>query len=427
MKMKSNKLYYGWIIVAVVFICLAVSYSLRYSYSVLPVELEKKFSWTRAEIYTSLSITMLIYGGMGPLVGAILDRFGPRALYSSGALILCAGFFGMSQISALWQLYFFSTMAGIGMAAVGIVPSSVLISRWFIRRRGTAIGIAACGTGLGMLVITGLIVPWIIDNHGFRAAYLFMALLAGLIVLPLGALLMRRSPESIGLLPDAASNGGIAPSPPNIIVNKTWTDTEWTVAKAVRTRQFWLLFITVTMMPFCIYAVMFHQVQYAVDMGFSVQVASGAFGVLGLFGLIGKFGWGFVSDQIGRELTFTMGILCLVAGICVLVETNDPSRLWLLYLYSGIFGLGYGVMQPVLSATVADLFQGKNLGGIFGFISIGVAFGGSLGPYFSGYIFDISQSYTQAFLIALTGLLISISFIWMAAPRKVRLVAGRAR
>lgn len=434
--------FYGWIIVAIAFISLAVAYALRYSFTVLSVAIEEEFGWSRAGIHFAFSIIIAVYGFSGPVTGALLDRYGPRKLFPGGALLLGVGLIGCSWMTRLWHLYFFSGLAAIGMASLGMVCYGTLVSNWFVRKRGTAWGLAASGTGFGMFVIVGFFVPWIIEQYGFRWAYVILGVLGIGIIFPLTTLFLRHWPHDIGLAPDGdppvlreedqeamgwKERKGKIEKLDRAVVDPTWVETEWTLARAARTFRFWMLLASLFFFALSLYGVMMHQVQHAVDVGFDKTMASSAFGIVGLLGMIGKFGWGVLSDRIGREITYILGVLSNVVAISIFLSLSDPSQVWILYGFAIFFGLGYGIAQPVTTAIIADLFQGKSLGVIMGFIVSGAAIGGAIGPVFSGYVFDVTGSYRIAFLTAIVNVCLSGVFAWLAAPRKVRLVAGKAR
>ena len=432
---KKRTFYYGWVIVGLAFISMAISYALRYSFSIFSIPLETEFGWSRGSIYTAVTIILVIYGFSSPVTGKLFDRFGPRQLFPIGACILALGLIGLSQITQLWQLYLFSVIGAVGMSFLGYVPNGTLVSIWFVKKRGAAVGAAVCGTGFGMFVIVGFIMPWIIEHYGFRWAYFILGAGSACIIVPLAAIFLRHRPQDMGLLPDGVSdnaqpeNSNDANSKDKFetVVDRKWVETEWTLSKALKTPRYWALFTTGLLYTFSQYSVAIHQVQYAVDAGFDMMVAGSAFGLVGLFGMAGKFGWGFISDRIGRELTWTLGIVCNVIGVSILMAVNDPSQLWMLYSFSAFFGLSYGMGQPIVTAMNADLFQGKNLGSIFGFGGIAIALGGAWGPLFSAYLFDVTGSYQIPFTVAILSVSCSVFFVWLAGPRKVRLVAGRAK
>jgi MFS family permease len=434
-KDRKEKLYYGWVIVAIAFISMAIAYALRYSFSVFSVAFEEEFAWSRASIYTAFSIVIMIYGFSSPVAGNLFDKYGPRKIFPIGACFLALGLFSASQITELWHLYLSSGIAALGMACLGYVTNGTLVSTWFVKKRGAAVGTAMSGTGFGMFVIIGFLTPWMIKHYGFAWAYIVLGTISIGFIAPLTAIFLRHHPEDMGLLPDgeiedAGYQNVNEPDRMGIsdtIVDKAWVETEWTLSKAIRTRRFWALFTAVSLFPFSLYAVMLHQVQYAVDVGFSIMVASSAFGMMGLLGMVGKFGWGLLSDRIGREVTYFLGILCNVAGVSLFIILKDPSQLWILYTFSVFFGLSYGIAQPLMTAMAADLFQGRSLGTILGFTGIGVAIGGALGPVFSGYLFDVVGNYRIAFTVAIIAIVLSAASVWIAAPREVRLVTGRVK
>ncbi|GAH36067.1 unnamed protein product, partial [marine sediment metagenome] len=148
------------------------------------------------------------------------------------------------------------------------------------------------------------------------------------------------------------------------------------------------------------------------------------FGLVGFTMMIGNLS-GFISDRIGREVTYTVATIGIIIGVCALMLAT-PSLPWLLYLYVIFFGIFFGVGTPTVCSSLADLFSGKHYGAINGFLILGFGIGGAIGPWLGGYIFDVRGSYTLAFLAVIVAQGLSCIFIWLAAPRRVRLVAGKA-
>jgi MFS family permease len=169
-----------------------------------------------------------------------------------------------------------------------------------------------------------------------------------------------------------------------------------------------------------------HHIVFAMDQGYSkIYVSS----VLSLFGVMFALGSmaGFISDWIGREPTMTISNLIGISGIVVFMFIEDASRPWMLYYYAIALGFGSGITGPLIAATVTDIFQGAKVGIIIGFIWFSFAMGGTIGPWFGGWIFEVTDNYQAAFIVAIVLYAVGGASIWFAAPRKVRMVAGRAR
>jgi len=162
------------------------------------------------------------------------------------------------------------------------------------------------------------------------------------------------------------------------------------------------------------------------DTGYSKLYASS---VLSLYGVMFAFGSlaAFISDRIGRERTFTIGIMIAISGIMMLILIHDTSRPWMLYYYALAAGFGMGMTTPTIPAVVTDIFQGPKIGAIIGFIWLGFAIGGAVGPWLGGWLFELMDNYVAAFFVAIVLSGVSCAAIWLASPRKVRQVPGRVR
>jgi MFS family permease len=432
MKRRKNKLFYGWIVVAIAFFSMALVYGVRYTYPVFFVALEEEFGWTRTKIYGSFSLKMIAYAFSAPLAGALFDRWGPRRLFPVSALVIALGLVGCSQMTELWHLYLFGGLViPLGMSSLGTAPHSALLSNWFVRNRGLVIGMATSGMGIGLLGLSPL-AQWIISNFGFRWAYALMGIGVFLVIALPTALFQRHRPEDKNLLPDGETpdsegvNVGAQPKL-DMVVDRAWTETEWTLGKALCTRRFWLFFATLFFSMVGVYGVVMHEVSYAVDMGFSKITAATAFGLTGFLGAAARILWGAVGDRVGREPTYSFIMFLASVAIVLFLLMKDFSQVWLLYVAACLYGLGYGSIISLVAPVCADIFQSRFLGSIYGFALIAGGSGGALGPFLSAYIFDTMGSYTPAFLIHLASLNLSSALMWVVAPRKVRLVVGKAR
>ncbi|MHB1005711.1 MAG: MFS transporter [Chloroflexota bacterium] len=426
--MHQRGIFYGWVIVAVSFVTLALAFVVWNAFSVFLVAISTDLGWSRAEVSLAFSAFTTVYGLSAPFTGAAIDRFGPRVVMPIGAILLSAGLFGASRTTELWHLFFaYGLLAAVGVSAIGTAVNTAVLANWFSRRRGTAIGLASAGIGVG----TAVLVPtsqYIIGVAGWRAAYVFLAVLVVVIVPPLTFAFQRHRPEDMGLLPDGGPAGEAKgrPAPQLVVVDRQWAARIWTVKAAVGTKRFWWLFAGLFFGTLCHQSLMIHQVAYLRDRGFDAMVAASAVGLVGLSGSIGKVGWGWVSDRLGREAAYALGMLWVVGGILLLgfIATGDQQAL--LYVYAITFGVGYGVYSPLASAASADLFQGRRYGAIYGLLWVGSAGGSSIGPWLSGLLYDSTGTYLPSLGMSFVAAFLSIGAFWLSSPGKVRQVPGIA-
>jgi MFS family permease len=300
----------------------------------------------------------------------------------------------------------------VGLA--GPVSLSVLLAAWFVRRRGTIIGLAFAGMGVGVKIV-GPLAQYCILQMGWRHTFLVLALCTLGYAL-LMALALRNTPQDVGLQPYGARPGLMGTGPTGRIAAPPQ---DWTVRRAIRTRQFWALMAVQMFIPLGIFPIAVHQVAYLVDLGFSKIVAAGVLGHMGLMSSCGRILFGSLSDRLGRFGGVTVSVACSQIGIVVLLLMQDASVVWPLYLYALFFGLGYGARGPIISAIAADMFAGKQFGTIFGLISIGHGIGGALGPWLGGVVYDRFGHYTLAFVFSLVALCGVVGGFWFATRRLV--------
>jgi len=424
----KKSLYYGWVIVAIGFAAMAVAYGVRNSFCVFYVAILKEFGWSRASTAGIFSINVIVYGVSSPFAGFLVDRFGPRKILSIGVILLALGTALCSQVSALWHFYLlFGITIAIGTSLIGFPANAAVLSNWFIRRRGAAFGIFTAGFGVSFLIVP--LVQYFIVAFGWRMAFVGLAVLTPVILLPLIILFSRHRPEDMGLLPDGTIPGSQDSQNETsssrreidmLEVDPQWVSTQWTLGKAIKTTQLWILFL----ISFCVFGIsenlmVTHQVAFLVDVGYSGIFAASMVAFFGIICAVGSLG-GLLSDIIGREKIFTLGCGVAILGTVVLFLTKSPSYPWMPYLYAGLFGFGMGINGPTLTAATADIFHGKHFGSINGFLLLGFGAGGIFGPWLGGYIFDRTHSYNHAFLVIILALIVASSLIWIVSPRKIR-------
>ena len=408
LSIRMGGLFYGWVVLGVSFLTMASVYTLRYSFSFFFVALLEDFpSWGRAATASILSVNVLVYGLALPVVGSLVDRLGPRRVMSLGVVLVGLGAVLLSRAQELWQFYLlFGLVMALGICLTGWVPNTTVLSRWFVRRRGLALGVASAGVGTTYVLASFTQV--LISSLGWRQAYLVLGLVVALFLLPIIALFHRGRPQEMGLSADGQED----PSEADLQQGGT------TLAQALRDRRFWLLFLaSFFLWGIGMTLVLIHQIAFIKDIGFTPALGAQVYLVFGLMYLVGNLS-GFVSDRLGREMTLTLGILGVALGVGMLILAGLRPHPAPLFLFSIFFGLGGGLCSPTLTAAVADLFQGRHFGAINGFITMGFGLGGAFSPWLGGYLFDRLHSYLLAFAIALLAILSAGALVRMAAPRQ---------
>lgn len=418
-------IFYGWIIVAVVFITMGVGVNARTAFSLLFPPILDEFGWERGVTAGAFSFGFLVSAALSPSLGRLMDRRGPRVVMELGVLLIGAGLLLATLVSRPWQLYAtLGVMVGGGSVCLGYTGQSLFLPSWFVRRRGLAMSLAFSGVGVGSMIL----LPWVqalIGRSGWRAACWAMGFLVLLLLVPLN-LLLRRRPEDMGLEPDgdrAAAAGAVAR--PSNVVDAAWAAVDWTLPRAARTARFWWIAAGYFLGLFAWYAVQVHQTKYLIEIGFSPIDAAWALGFVSLAGIPGQIALGWLSDRIGREWVWTAGSAGFAICYAVLLLLASAPTMTLLYVMVIAQGmLGYG-LTSVVGAIPAEIFQGRHYGSIFGTLMLSSIAGGAVGPWLTGVLYDRTGSYTAAFCIAIACSVFSAVAIWLAAPRKVRVVAGQ--
>ena len=417
--------YYGWVIVGVAFVTMAISVTARTSFSLLLPPLIDEFGWDRGRVAGAFSFGFLVSAIISPIAGRAMDRRGPRVVIEAGVCLMVAGLWLAQTIERQWQLYLaLGVMVGAGANLMSFTAQSLYLPNWFSRRRGLAISIAFAGVGVGAV----LLLPWlqtVIVRDGWRAFCKLMALLVLLVVGPINLFVWRR-PEDIGLDPDGTSNGPAESGRrKSNIVDPQWASVEWTLRRAMRTARFWWIVIAYFCGLFAWYAVQVHQTKYLTEVGFSPLEAAWALGAVSAAAIPGQIGLGALSDRIGREWIWSAGCIGFAACYASLIlMEHHPSSVLLYMMIVSQGSLGY-VLTSVMGPIVAEIFDGPHYGTIFGTVTIALIGGGAAGPWVTGVIHDIDLTYRPAFQLAILCCFVSAIAIWLAAPRNVRCVPGR--
>jgi MFS family permease len=400
-------IYYGWVIVAVMFVTTFIALGFRFAFGVFYSAILDETGWGRAETAGVVSAAMIVYACTAALSGYLFDRFGARVLFPIGTLSMGVGLMLCSTSESLMALTLYhGIFLGFSFAAVGFIPHMAIVPRWFDRRRGFASALSLSGVGVGSLAVAAVSAEAIV-HIGWRETMWWFGILTMVVLIPINIVFHRHSAERVGLALDGPSARTTVRSAPAMAGT--------TIGAAVRTPAFWLLALAVTMTGLCNMTMIVHQTRMLVDIGYSLPLASLIFGMLGVLRSVGGLIWGQLSDRIGRATCVVIICSISVVGLTLLWLTSIvPAesvalRFALLSGYMLMFGMGYVSMGPVYASAVSDRFAGKNFGTILGLLDLGFGLGSALGPWWAGWMFDRYGSYDFVILgvamgVALTGL-----------------------
>jgi len=416
--------FYGWLLVAIGFVTMAVGVNARTAFSLLFPPILDDFGWDRGMTAGIFSFGFLVSALVTPCVGRLMDRRGPSLVIELGVGAMAAGLLLAPLAREPWQLYLtLGALVGGGVNCLAYTGQSLYLTNWFVRRRGLALSIAFSGVGVGSVTL----LPWmqsLIERGGWRTASWALGILV-LVLLAPPNLLLRRRPEDLGLVPDGTGSRNSAIGRGSNIVDADWAAVNWTLRRALCTARFWWIAAGYFCGLFAWYAIQVHQTKYLIEISFSPSIAAWALGMVSLVAVPGQIALGHLSDRIGREWVWMIGNAGFILCCLTLILLRDHPTTVLLYLMVLAQGtLGYG-LTSVMGAIPGEIFEGRYYGSIFGSVMLAAILGGAAGPWLTGSLHDHFGSYAPAFWVSVCLSLVSAAAIWLAAPRKVRVVAGQ--
>ena len=410
---RETRFFYGWVIVGICLVSGALIYGIRHSFAVFFPPILEEFDWSRGSTAVMLSLNLLIYGFLAPLAGSLGDRWKPHRVMPIGIGILGLATAGCAFADELWHFYLlFGVLVPVGMVFSGWPLFSPALANWFARRRGLVMGLGQMGGGLSFTF--GMFAEYIISTLEWRHAYLVLAGIVVAIPLPLYLLFFRFRPEDKGLRAYGTAELPVVTDSRNgIAASKKRVSHDWTLGRAMRTYQLWLLVLSYFLyFGVASYLVLAHQVKFTEDVGYSPAFAASVFALFGVFMATGQLS-GFLSDWIGREKIVTLAAILAIGSMFVLISVRDTSQPWLLYIYAICFGYATGLFTCTLFASMADIFHGRHFGAIGALLLTGQGVGGAIGPWLGGHIYDISDSYFSAFILCMVCFVLASIAVWI--------------
>ncbi len=359
-----------------------------YSYGVFFKAIAEEFGDSRFGVSIGIMLTQIAGALVAPLIGQALDRYPLRNVQVIGALLMGTGFIGLGFVETQLQFYLvLGLFIGCGAGAMGQLATSKLVANWFMKKRGTALGIAATGISASGVVMPA-ISAWIILTYGWREGFLIYGIITLVVVVPLVSKFVISRPEDVGLLPDGAPKGTVMPpaSPPA------------KVREFLGNSNFWAL-VTVIGLLFCVQSgTLIHLVPRITDTGVSLSAASLVMSVTAAFGIAGKLIYGALVDRWDVRRALWLGIAFQVAGQLVMLFM--PGYYHFMF-GAALFGFGMGGVVPMQGAAVGAAFGRESFGRVLGAMRLPMVFLQILGTPFAGWVYDSTGSYDPAFQVFL--------------------------
>jgi sugar phosphate permease len=349
----------------------------------------KEFGWSRGDLKFRDFITLITAGLLAPFAGALIDKIGTRTLMLGGSALFAVLVYSYGQITSLTHLYLIHAGFGIVLVCAGLNVAVVSVSLWFVRSRGTAVGIALVGSSLGGVVFPPIILA-LLAAGGWRYGFMMMSLTA--VAFFILAFFLARTPQEKNVPPLGAHDPvsankkgrAAAPSPSDL-----------TYRQAIRTVSFWALTFVAMASFYSILSLAAHLFLHMRDLGFDPKTAGSALGLLFGLGLISKFLFGFLSDVLNPRIVFVSNVGIMLVGL-ILMATFDKSLIW---AGIAITGFGWGGLYTLIQLQTVNNFGVTHTGKILGTITMLDAISGGIGIWLTGVMFDKFGNYHNAFYI----------------------------
>ena len=412
---KARVFYGWWVVFACVFVLTMTSGTGFYCYSgVFISSFEEVFGWSRAILGGTITIHWIAQGLAGPFVGLLVHRFGLKRIMLVSALITGLGLMALSRTSSWLYLYILYSIVSVGMTAGGIIPMGLVVSRWFVRRRGLAMGVVVLGIAFGGLLLVPL-AQFFTTTFNWQWAYILLGLVVWVVCIPLITLVVKNSPEEMGLLTDGDEPQETA-SPATQPKSAVPATELWTVREASRTGAFWFISLAVFLAYGALFGTLTHQKLYHVGVGIDTSTAVLAYSLTAGMGSVGKLTFGYMSDKVPVKYVAALSFGLQAIGILLLMATRDAGMLWVYVILFGAAMGGVATLQPLLVVTA---FGPASFAIIYGMISLIFHFGMALGPWAAGRIFDVTGSYQWAFISFLAAyVLATVAVLAVRQPSK---------
>jgi MFS family permease len=408
---RHPQIFYGWWIVLVCFIEMTIVVGNLYVFSVFLAPLTKSFPhWSRVQLSLGYSIQIMSFGLVSPFVGRLIDRIGPKKVMMIGAFGSAVSYFLLGTVNSLPSFYILYALSGISADALGYLPVVALLSSWFVRRRGIAIGIAMAGVAFGGFVLANILTATV-AAYGWRIAYEVVGAVIFAVVPLMVGLVIANKPTDMGLSPDGA--------PMHLAVVATGDKGNGladglSFSATMRTTAFWLISIGAALAGLPLIGLAAHLVPMLTAAHYSLKLAGLLLGCTIGASALGRVAGGGISDKFNKQHVLVGSVMIQTLGIVALLAVgNSPV---FLVLYVVLFGAGFGGAEAVFSVVLAEFFGVRSLGQVYGALTLMGTVGAFIGPVLAARVYDVTNSYYWA--VVAFGILSALAATMIALASK---------
>ncbi|TMD55622.1 MAG: MFS transporter [Chloroflexi bacterium] len=404
--------FHGWYLVVGLGVTTIVSYGIsQYLFGVLVVPIQHDLGWSRATISGAYSLGLVFSGLLGLVIGRLVDRYGARVLMSAGSLLGALTLLLLSRMTEVWQLYvLWSGCLGLAMALTLYPVTFTVVANWFQRRRGAALATLTVIGGLSSPIYIPF-AGYLVARLGWRGALPVLAATALLIALPIHALLVRRRPEDLGLLPDGE------PPPEGHDLDQVGGQR---LRAALHQPAFWTLMVATALSSAGYSVLLAHLIAYLIGRGYDPVFAAGVFGLTGLASLPGRFIFNLISDRFGPQLLLGLCLGLQSLSIFLLLAAGPFA---FLVAFIAVYGTAFGAISPLRASVLADHFGRLAYGAITSVQGVPAGIFAGLGPFLAGLLYDLLGGYGLAFLLT-AAVFLAASVAVFATPRPAARMAA---
>ena len=413
-----RRVYYGWVLVGVAFITGGFNTGVgTWALTVFAKPMTDELGWSRTTFFLALTIYTALPGLFSPLVGPFRDTTrGPRFLMLGGSIVLGFSLMSLRWVDSLWQYYlFFGVFGSVGTLGLGETMTQVILPKWFVKKRGKALGIAVMGGGMGPL-LAPITLYALVSTVGWRDTWLVMGVAVLVVLVPL-SFLVRTRPEDMGLLPDGDQEPADGAAEART-ATRAPDERSLTRGEALRSPAFWLIVIAFGLGGLGQRGFQVNWLPYLQDAGFTTGVGAFAIMVYGICSVSVRPFWGILGDRVPvRHLIVVQSFLTASSILLLIYVTGLPMLLSFMILFGVTMG-GSFILRPLL---IANYFGRGHLGAIAGMMRPFQSFTGAIGPVFVAAIYDLHGSYYWSFFLVMIGFATTGAVILLAKPPKQRI------